>query len=398
MPTFDPATWRLRIEGLVDRPQTLSYDELRSAAARRAGLDVPLRHRLVGARTCTGPACASATSSPRPDRSRGARVLEFVSAEMPYVDTLTLEQAMLARRDARVRDGRQAARRASTARRCGVVIPEMYGYKNVKWVERIVAQGHGRAGLLGAARLRHRRVGRRLEWLLSTGTSAASRARSGRSTGCTRAPSSSCSRSGLVLYVPRLSELVGRRPLRQGRPSSTRARLDARARARRRARRPPGAAPHAARARRASTATTGSGCGGSRAPRADSTRVRSSTPSLTAAFAVLFAVSGLLLWYGERNNSFRFASTIILHDGLMYVSLVLLDRAPLPGAHLPGDAARTARHDDGLGATRLGASSTTRSGSTSSRSPVRDNGCDDHRPRRRRRADRARRRRPLPPA
>ena len=25
----------------------------------------------------------------------------------------------------------------STARRCGVVIPEMYGYKNVKWVERI---------------------------------------------------------------------------------------------------------------------------------------------------------------------------------------------------------------------------------------------------------------------
>ena len=29
-------------------------------------------------------------------------------------------------------------------------------------------------------------------------------------------------------------------------------------------------------------------------------------------------------WYGERNNSFRFASTILLHDGLMYVSLVLL--------------------------------------------------------------------------
>ena len=46
--------------------------------------------------------------------------------------------------------------------------------------------------------------------------------------------------------------------------------------------------------------------------------------SLTAAFSVLFAVSGLLLWYGERNNSFRFASTILLHDGLMYVSLVLL--------------------------------------------------------------------------
>jgi formate dehydrogenase subunit gamma len=45
---------------------------------------------------------------------------------------------------------------------------------------------------------------------------------------------------------------------------------------------------------------------------------------LTASFAVLFAVSGLLLWYGERNNSFRFASTILLHDGLMYVSIVLV--------------------------------------------------------------------------
>ena len=46
--------------------------------------------------------------------------------------------------------------------------------------------------------------------------------------------------------------------------------------------------------------------------------------ALTAAFSVLFAVSGLLLWYGERDHRFRFASTIVLHDGLMYVSLLLL--------------------------------------------------------------------------
>ena len=46
--------------------------------------------------------------------------------------------------------------------------------------------------------------------------------------------------------------------------------------------------------------------------------------ALTAAFALLFTVSGFLLWYGERDHRFRFASTILLHDGLMYVSLVLL--------------------------------------------------------------------------
>jgi formate dehydrogenase subunit gamma len=46
--------------------------------------------------------------------------------------------------------------------------------------------------------------------------------------------------------------------------------------------------------------------------------------AVTAAFTVLFAVSGLLLWYGERDTRFRFASTIVLHDGVMYASLVLL--------------------------------------------------------------------------
>jgi formate dehydrogenase subunit gamma len=46
--------------------------------------------------------------------------------------------------------------------------------------------------------------------------------------------------------------------------------------------------------------------------------------ALTASFAVLFAASGVLLWLGERDTTFRFASTVLLHDGLMYVSLVLL--------------------------------------------------------------------------
>jgi formate dehydrogenase subunit gamma len=45
---------------------------------------------------------------------------------------------------------------------------------------------------------------------------------------------------------------------------------------------------------------------------------------LTGAFLVLFVVSGLLLWFGERNTNLRFPSTVILHDGLMYASLLLL--------------------------------------------------------------------------
>jgi formate dehydrogenase subunit gamma len=45
---------------------------------------------------------------------------------------------------------------------------------------------------------------------------------------------------------------------------------------------------------------------------------------VTAAFAVLFAISGFLLWYGERDTRFRLANTILLHDGLMYAAVVLL--------------------------------------------------------------------------
>lgn len=46
--------------------------------------------------------------------------------------------------------------------------------------------------------------------------------------------------------------------------------------------------------------------------------------ALTGAFAVLFAVSGSLLWLGERDHRFQFASTILLHDWLTLFSLVLL--------------------------------------------------------------------------
>jgi formate dehydrogenase subunit gamma len=45
---------------------------------------------------------------------------------------------------------------------------------------------------------------------------------------------------------------------------------------------------------------------------------------LTAAFAILFVVSGLLLWYGERDTRFRLPGTVFLHDALMYVSVVIV--------------------------------------------------------------------------
>ena len=43
----------------------------------------------------------------------------------------------------------------------------------------------------------------------------------------------------------------------------------------------------------------------------------------TAAFAILFAISGFFLWYGERDTRFRLANALLIHDYLMYVSLIL---------------------------------------------------------------------------
>jgi formate dehydrogenase subunit gamma len=63
---------------------------------------------------------------------------------------------------------------------------------------------------------------------------------------------------------------------------------------------------------------------GRRAPQGRFNAGQKLNAALTAAFALLFAVSGLLLWLGERDTGFRFDSTIVLHDVLTYLSVALL--------------------------------------------------------------------------
>ena len=46
--------------------------------------------------------------------------------------------------------------------------------------------------------------------------------------------------------------------------------------------------------------------------------------ALTGAFAALFTVSGFLLWYGERDTDFRWTSTLLLHDVLTLLSVLLV--------------------------------------------------------------------------
>jgi len=63
---------------------------------------------------------------------------------------------------------------------------------------------------------------------------------------------------------------------------------------------------------------------GRRAPQGRFNAGQKLNAALTAAFALLLAVSGVLLWLGERNTGFRFDSTIVLHDVAAYLSVALL--------------------------------------------------------------------------
>ena len=135
MPVFDEATWRLQIGGMVEHPMELNYEELRALPQVSQVSDF---HCVTGW-TVNGVRWRGlrfkdllAAAKPLP----GAHALEFVSAEQPYIDYLTLDQAML--RDVMLAwemDGEPLLQEHGAPVR--VVIPEMYGYKNVKWVEQI---------------------------------------------------------------------------------------------------------------------------------------------------------------------------------------------------------------------------------------------------------------------
>lgn len=135
MPTFDPASWRLRIDGLVENPMTLTYRQLLALPQARQASDF---HCVTGWTVSgvrwNGVRFSDLLAAARP--TAGATALNIVSAETPYVDTLTLRQAMVA--DvmlAHHMDGRPLSRPHGAPVR--VVMPKMYGYKSVKWVSRI---------------------------------------------------------------------------------------------------------------------------------------------------------------------------------------------------------------------------------------------------------------------
>jgi DMSO/TMAO reductase YedYZ molybdopterin-dependent catalytic subunit len=135
MPIFDRAAWKLEVGGLVARPRSFTYDEL---------LSFPRAHQVSDFHCVTGWTVRGVRWSgvrfshlldqvePLPE----ATAIRFVSLEEPYDDSLTLDQIRL--RDVMLAlemDGQPLSRPHGSPAR--VVIPEMYGYKGVKWLARM---------------------------------------------------------------------------------------------------------------------------------------------------------------------------------------------------------------------------------------------------------------------
>jgi DMSO/TMAO reductase YedYZ molybdopterin-dependent catalytic subunit len=135
MPIFDPSTWRLEIDGLVERPRSLTYGDVKALPQVD---QVSTFHCVTGWTVkdvhWSGVRFQQLFDLVRPLPS--ATAVRFVSMERPYEDSLTLEQLRLP--DAMLATGLGGSPlsrpHGSPAR---VILPEMYGYKGVKWLTRM---------------------------------------------------------------------------------------------------------------------------------------------------------------------------------------------------------------------------------------------------------------------
>ena len=144
MPIFDEHAWRLEITGLVRKPVQLTYAQLQA---------LPRAHQVSNFHCVTGWSVANvrwagvrfadllALAEPLP----AAQAIRFVSLEEPYNDSLTLDQARLGNvMLAYEMDGQPLSRPHGAPAR--VVIPEMYGYKGVKWLTKMELVDHQPTG------------------------------------------------------------------------------------------------------------------------------------------------------------------------------------------------------------------------------------------------------------
>ncbi|MCW2923915.1 MAG: molybdopterin-dependent oxidoreductase [Thermoleophilia bacterium] len=135
LPKFDPASYRLRITGAVENPIELGWDEVQAWRSHPITADF---HCVTGWSVMdvhwAGILPADIVARVKPTRK--AKFVSMHSLEDPYVDQVTMEQFLEAGNVlAHTMDGEPLTREHGAPLR--MVLPDMYGYKGVKWVKEI---------------------------------------------------------------------------------------------------------------------------------------------------------------------------------------------------------------------------------------------------------------------
>lgn len=134
-PSFNPDTFNLRIDGMVEKPLDLSLSEiLKTPAVRETKFYQCVTGWTVSNVHWTGLRLSSLLDRVHP--LAGAHALTFYSFDGMYTESLTMQQAR--QRDVMVAymlNGKPLSQAQGAPLR--LVVPEMYGYKYIKWLKRI---------------------------------------------------------------------------------------------------------------------------------------------------------------------------------------------------------------------------------------------------------------------
>lgn len=134
-PAFHADTYRLRIDGMVENPITLTIDDiLREPAVTETRYYQCVTGWVVPHAKWTGVRLSHLLDRVKPHA--GAMAVKFYSFDGSYTESLTIEQAR--QRDVllayKLMDKPLARAQGAPLR---LVVPGMYGYKFAKWVNRV---------------------------------------------------------------------------------------------------------------------------------------------------------------------------------------------------------------------------------------------------------------------
>lgn len=135
IPPFDPATWKMQVDGMVEQPMNLSFAALQALPqTSQQGIFHCVTGWSVPNLTWTGVRLTDFFAHVKPQP--GATYMTLYSSDGAYTDSISLQQA--GQTDVMLAHSMNGAPLPlEQGQPIRLIIPEMYGYKNVKWVNRI---------------------------------------------------------------------------------------------------------------------------------------------------------------------------------------------------------------------------------------------------------------------